>query len=290
MQNRTHLIAIALCTSILLPSRLNSAEPRLDQAPSDQTVKRRTFHGWKANPMVLDKEDPLWKQAFEEVSGNIKTSARTVEWNGPLVIRQGDPKQKLIALTFDDGPHSNFTPRLLALLKQQDIKATFFVIGKMAAKRQGIIRQIGADGHLIGNHTFSHVTLTKLTGEEVQTEYRATNNLLEGILGKEIRFCRPPGGDSDKEVLKAAKAEGMTTVLWTDDPGDYANPGVDVIKKKAIDRLSSGGILLLHDGVEQTLQALPDIIAYAKKQGYKFVTVDQLMKKAESPVKLKPAS
>ena len=92
-----------------------------------------------------------------------------------------------------------------------------------------------------------------------------------------MHFCRPPGGDYDKQVVKAATEQGLTTVLWTDDPGDYASPGTHVIESKTLTRLSNGGIILLHDGIQQTLDVLPQIIHFAKDHGYRFVTVDELM-------------
>lgn len=235
----------------------------------------------KTNPATEVRTDPYWVKAYQEVyrsAAELKAQEERERRRGLVLptLRRGSTSQKSLALTFDDGPHPTFTPRLLAFLKKEKVPATFFVVGKMAEKYPSLIRQIDASGHLVGNHTFSHVTLTKIPIIDIATEYRACNDLIERIIGKRPRWCRPPGGDYDKDVIDAATANGMTTVLWTDDPGDYASPGNTVITQRTLSRLSNGGILLMHDGIEQTLKVLPQIIETAQKRGFKFVRVDQL--------------
>lgn len=192
------------------------------------------------------------------------------------IISRGDPREKVLALTFDDGPHPQYTQQLLAILKRENVKATFFVIGKMAELHPELVKAIAADHHEVGNHTFSHVTLTKIPFSEARVEYRACSDLLKSITGVAPIVCRPPGGDYDKEVVQAATDTGMTTTLWTDDPGDYLSPGTQVIENRTLAKLSNGGIVLLHDGIPETLTVLPQIIEYAKKHGYRFTTVSNL--------------
>ena len=236
----------------------------------------------KARPIVIDSSDSYWQHAMEEVDRSpeeIAAQSSREERQGlylPKLIR-GNSREKLLALTFDDGPHPQFTERLLALLKQEKVRATFFVVGKMVEKHPELLKDIVDQGNLIGNHTFSHVTLTKIPENEVRAEYEACNDIVEDVTGIRMKFCRPPGGDYDRHVIRAATDQGLTTVLWTDDPGDYANPGTHVIERKTLDRLSNGGIILLHDGIEETIKVLPQIIAYARDHNYQFVTVDQLM-------------
>jgi peptidoglycan/xylan/chitin deacetylase (PgdA/CDA1 family) len=229
----------------------------------------------------MEKEDPYWQRAEqevyrspEEIVAQDKEERRSGEVL-PKLIR-GNKKEKLLALTFDDGPHPLYTERLLALLREEHVPATFFVIGKMVRKYPELVRDISMDGNLVGNHTYSHVTLTNLSFDEMMTEYQADNDIIERTIGKPVHFCRPPGGDYNRDVIRAASETGMTTVLWTDDPGDYANPGTNVIEKRLLKKISNGGIILLHDGIEQTMEVLPQLIQYARDKGYKFVTVDQL--------------
>ena len=193
-------------------------------------------------------------------------------------LMQGDPKVKAVALTFDDGPHPKYTPKLLAILRKYHVKATFFVIGKMVEQYPGLIRAEDKDGHLIANHTYHHVNLNHVPLDEIALEWKACNAAIKTVLHKDVAYCRPPGGDYDSDVITAAMDSGLTTVLWTDDPGDYASPGDKVIKRRVLDRIGDGGIILLHDGVQQTVDVLPQIIESLQKRGFQFLTVDEMDK------------
>lgn len=232
---------------------------------------------------VKVKVDPYWETAREEV---YKTTEKVLaQHKGELErgIRynkfvRGNPRRRWIALTFDDGPHPDYTLRLLKILKQANVKATFFVVGEMARDYpQGIKAEVAA-GHVIGNHTYHHVDLTKIPAGMVATEIRACEDVVRSITGKRTTFFRPPGGDYDKHVIETAEALKYTTVLWTDDPADYDEPPGSVIRRRALGNISNGGVLLLHDGAEHTLQILPGLLDTLKRRGYRFVTIDEMMK------------
>jgi peptidoglycan/xylan/chitin deacetylase (PgdA/CDA1 family) len=191
---------------------------------------------------------------------------------------RGDKAKKRIAITFDDGPHPQFTPKILAVLKQHDTRATFFLVGEMAEKYPGLVRAEIAAGHNVGNHTYHHVNLTQIPEEFVATEIKACGLVLDNITGKAPHLFRPPGGDYNRLVAETAEAEGYVMVLWTDDPGDYASPGEKVIETRTLDSISNGGIILIHDGVQETVDVLPRIIEYLKAKGFQLVTIDELMK------------
>lgn len=193
-------------------------------------------------------------------------------------IMSGDPNVKAVALTFDDGPHPKFTPQILAVLKKYNIKATFFVVGKMAKQYPKLVKAEDAAGHDVGNHTYDHVNLTKVPIPVVSIEWTKCNQTIKSILGANPVFARPPGGDYDKDVIKAAMAAGLTTVLWTDDPGDYASPGDKTIENRVLRRIDNGGIILIHDGIQQTIDVLPQIIEHLKGRGFKFVTMTEMAK------------
>lgn len=193
-------------------------------------------------------------------------------------IMSGDPNVKEVALTFDDGPHPKFTPQILAILRKYNIKATFFVVGKMAKQYPYLVRAEAAAGHDVGNHTYDHVNLTKVPIPMISTEWTKCNQTIKSILGRDPVFARPPGGDYDKDVIKAAMAADLTTVLWTDDPGDYAKPGDKTIENRVLRRMDNGGIILIHDGIQQTIDVLPQIIQHLQGRGYKFVTMTQMAK------------
>jgi peptidoglycan/xylan/chitin deacetylase (PgdA/CDA1 family) len=237
------------------------------------------------NPAKPEISNPYWQNALrevykssEEILAQIKRDRRRGVFL-PLLVR-GNPEKKEIALTFDDGPHPDGTLALLKILKEKKVTATFFVIGKMVQKYPELARAIARDGHTLGNHTFSHVTLTKIPEPYVEAEWRAAQNLIFQKTGVRPRFCRPPGGDYDAGVIHGASLNSLTVTLWTDDPGDFSNPGAAVIEKRTLDHISNGGIILLHDGVKQTLQMLPQIIDYARKEGYTFVTLGKLRAEA----------
>lgn len=277
-------LSITLVTTIL---SMGIAHGQMD-APAHSVRLHEV--GWTLKPRIIpkvntattDSTDPYWQRAMHEVDRSpqdIKEQARREESEGavlPKLIR-GNPREKLLALTFDDGPHPQYTERLLNLLKAEDVKATFFVVGRMVEQHPRMLREIVANGNEVGNHTFSHVTLTKVPANVVRAEYQACNAIVRDVSGYQMHVCRPPGGDYNRNVIRAASEQGLTTVLWTDDPGDYANPGTHVIETKTLHRLSNGGIILLHDGIQETLDVLPQIIGYARDHGYRFVTIDELM-------------
>jgi len=188
---------------------------------------------------------------------------------------------KTIALTFDDGPHGDRTLQLLALLKKLDLKATFFVVGKMVDKTPWIVREEAAMGNDVGNHTYDHYNLDTLTWPQIALEYKECSDAIERAAGFRPKFCRPPGGRFDTGVMEAAQDEGMWTVLWTDDPGDFALPDPKVLVDRLDRQLKDGGILLLHDGVPETMRVLPGVVQELRNRGYRFVTCTELLAERE---------
>jgi peptidoglycan/xylan/chitin deacetylase (PgdA/CDA1 family) len=213
----------------------------------------------------------------------VKAGDHANRWHGAklLSIWRGDPKRKEIALTFDDGPHPAFTPRLLDLLQQLHVKATFFLVGKKVEEAPEVVARIVHDGHEIGNHTYHHSNLSKIPVESIESEIQRGNEAIRRACGRTPTLFRPPGGHHDDSILAAAEKLGMTTVLWTDDPADFANPGPDVIEHRILDQVGSGADVLLHDGVEQTLAVLPDLVARLRREGYSFVTMSEMVQHLE---------
>lgn len=189
---------------------------------------------------------------------------------------RGNPRTRTVALTFDDGPHPLLTERLLEILRQQKVKATFFVVGKMVERRPDLVKLEAADGHEVASHTYNHFRLPTLSASLIEQELRAGSTAIQRVLGTAPRFYRPPGGEYNDLVVEMTKRLGMTMVLWTADPADFAYPPPQVIEKRILEKVENGGIILLHDGIPQTMMMLPDLIHRLRAKGYKFVTCTEM--------------
>lgn len=182
-------------------------------------------------------------------------------------------ENRKIAITFDDGPDPVYTPQLLDGLKERGAKASFFLMGKQAEAHPELVRRIQEEGHLIGNHTYSHIQLTKKNREAFKAELKKTNELLTGITGEEVLFVRPPYGCWDKSLETELT---MLPVLWNIDPLDWSSTNVSGIVKKVTDKAQENAVILMHDEYESTVTAALEIVDILQKQGYEFVTVDEI--------------
>jgi peptidoglycan/xylan/chitin deacetylase (PgdA/CDA1 family) len=193
-----------------------------------------------------------------------------------------------LALTFDDGPNPAWTPQLLDILARRSVKATFFLVGQFAQCEPALVRSIAAAGHLIGNHSWSHPNLSLTAAHRVQDELRRTKDTLEQITSQPIRYFRPPFGARRPYVLRAARALGMTPVMWNAMTNDWAEPSSDRIADrlaKKSDARHQAGVaanIVLHDGGHLSLNADrgPSVAAAATLLAryaatHKFVTVDE---------------
>jgi len=192
-------------------------------------------------------------------------------------IQRGNPKIKDIALTFDDGPHQVYTRALLDVLNSMHVHATFFLVGKQVVKYPQLIQLEVMDGDEVGNHTYDHVNLTRIPPSRVGYELDACDLAIERATGAPVTFLRPPGGDFNPTVVKEVARRNYVTALWTCDPGDYAKPGSDYLLQRSIDKLENGSIVLLHDGMPETMAILPVLITEARRRGFQFVTLSELI-------------
>ncbi|MER5950257.1 polysaccharide deacetylase family protein [Streptomyces sp. NPDC001904] len=189
-------------------------------------------------------------------------------------------KAKCVALTFDGGPSAP-TPKLLDVLKKEKVHATFFLQGKgHTEKYPQTIRRMAAEGHEIGNHTWSHKDLTKLDEKQIRAEIEPVQDDIEKATGKAPRLMRPPHGTTNDDVSKILKKFGLSQILWSVTAKDFATTDTDLITKRVLDQTHRDGIILLHERYAGTIPAVPGIIKELRKQGYTFVTVPQLMSPA----------
>lgn len=235
------------------------------------TGDRRNEYEWmRSNDAQLEITDLYWQAAWDKVAGRAKEPAK------PVLLRSGSRANKLIALTFDDGPHPKATDQLLDILARFDVPATFFVVGKQVRKHPEILRRIAQAGHEVGNHSFSHAAMSRLTAQEAMTEYAACSMIIRDVTGTFPVHCRPPGGRETPETLRCAARMNLKTAFWTCDPLDYAFPDLDVLEQRMERGLRPGAIFLLHSGARATMDVLPTFIVEARRRGYRFVTLVDL--------------
>lgn len=182
--------------------------------------------------------------------------------------------QKKIALTFDDGPHPYYTKQLLDGLAKRGVHVTFFVTGEHAELHPDIIKRMQEEGHLIGNHTYSHMQLTSGNREEFKAELLKTNEIITGITGEEVLYVRPPYGSWDKSFESELN---MFPVLWNVDPLDWCSSNVSCITKKIVDNVEENDIILMHDYYDTSVTAALKAIDELLEEGYAFVTVEEIL-------------
>jgi peptidoglycan-N-acetylglucosamine deacetylase len=206
------------------------------------------------------------------------TPVPSIPGSKPGTYSQVRVDQPYIAMTFDDGPSSASTPRLLDILKQRNIKATFFLIGQNAASNPDIVRRILADGHEIGNHSWTHPQLSKLSDDRVTAEISKTQDAIKDASGFAPTLLRPPYGAITARQREWIESQfGLSIILWSVDPLDWKRPGVSVITQRILSEVHPGSIILSHDIHKQTVDAMPATLDGLIAKGYKFVTVTQLI-------------
>ncbi len=203
------------------------------------------------------------------------------------LFRVGNRDLPFIALTFDDGPDPLYTPRILDILQEKEAQATFFLIGKHAEAYPSIVRRIAAEGHEIGNHTYSHRNLYGLDETNTWGEIAKADEAISNIIGSKIYLFRPPRGMYSQSTLRFAHQLQYTTVLWSISSRDWAEISTGNVARNILRNTVGGDILLFHDSGSiigtsggyryNTVNALPTIIDGLRAQGFSFVTVNQLM-------------
>ena len=193
-----------------------------------------------------------------------------------LFMTHGPARSGAVCLTFDDGPHPEYTPRLLQILSELGVPATFFLVGQEAERFPGIVRQIAAAGHVVGNHTFEHRDATSIPLESFLAEFLRSRSLLRELSSQEVDLFRPPHGRLTISILLGLWRVGQRVVLWNVDSGDYLEPGPEQIRAAFADRpLRASDLLLFHDNRPHCLTVLPDLIQEARARGLTFTTPDK---------------
>ena len=193
-----------------------------------------------------------------------------------VVRASAQVKRPKVAITFDDGPSTVYTKILLDGLKERGVKATFFLTGQEIQYSKDVVKRMAKEGHIIGNHTYSHVDLKKTNYKKAIKEIEDTNNAIKEITGKKPKYIRPPYGDWDERIFKETD---MSIVLWSVDPEDWKDQNASIVARRVIKNTTDGDVILLHDIFKTSVNAAFIIIDKLQSQGYEFVTIDKLNSK-----------
>jgi len=260
---RIALLSLALA-ALLLPA-CQVAGPGSPDAQANSDAWRKGYK--EANAKHAAK--PGWNQA-PSVSGT-PLYTQTTYFSVPV-------SEPYLAMTFDDGPHPSNTPRLLDMLKQRNIKATFFVVGTNSQAYPAILKRIAAEGHEIANHTWTHANITTLSTDALRRELKDSSAAIFTATGTAPTLFRPPYGATSTNIKALIKSEfGFPTITWSVDPEDWKRPGVSVVTERLVSGARPGAILLAHDIHKPTIDAMPATFDRLLAKGFKFVTVSQLI-------------
>ncbi len=197
------------------------------------------------------------------------------------IIRYIDPNKPMVALTFDDGPSPEYTPEILKALRDNNARATFFVLGTLAELNPELLNQIAESGNEIGNHTYSHLDLTKLVEPALDYQVLTTQEIVRRATGKAPVLLRPSYGFINEVVKKI----DIPIILWSIDSLDWQSKNPDVIYDVVLNNLKDGDIILMHDIYKTSAEAALRIIPELKRRGYQLVTISELAKVRGIPLK-----
>ncbi len=190
------------------------------------------------------------------------------------VLGENTGGEKFVYLTFDDGPNGIYHPLILDVLRAENVKATFFLVGNLTQKTPDVAQRTKAEGHVLGNHSLTHSFLPNLSQDAILKELQLTDNILNVVNGKPIAIFRPPYGGINAYVQRNSQQLGLKLILWDVDPKDWSEPSVDELIRRVITATHPGANILLHSNHLVTARALPKIIGTLKSQGYSFKTLE----------------
>ncbi len=228
---------------------------------------------------------PQFKHGPERISER-PPHTQHVDWHSLFpneVILSGPTDRKIVALTFDDGPDDVWTPQILAVLAQYQIKATFNCVGSRVAQNPQMLQRMAREGHILANHSWDHPNFTKITLAEARDEIERTSQEIQRVAGVRPRYFRPPYGALDRDVIDEVIKLGYKILFWDVDSLDWAGLTGPQAAANVLAHTGPGAIILMHfaggkgESLEDTVQALPYIITTLREEGYSFDTVPQLI-------------
>ncbi len=287
------LLAVLLCAltaGLVYTVQLQKAQAGLRAALSEKQEENAALQ--EKNDSLSSENSRLSDELGSEKSQNAALAAENEQLkmqvslkaaNGTTAITDAgqiaDNKAKLVALTFDDGP-GQYTAELLDFLREHHVRATFFLIGRNAAKYPALIQRMDAEGHAIGNHTQNHARLPRLSAAGVKKEIDDCNAVIRAAVGHDAVMLRAPGGNTNDTVKGVARSLGLPLAHWSVDTKDWQSRNTDKIVSAAFaarSGIKNGSVVLMHDIYRTTVDAAKIIIPRLEAQGYRFVTVPELL-------------
>ncbi len=238
-----------------------------------------TGYWWRDSNSAVPNED-----VFNPIYWYRRAKGEDLYDASTLRLFHGNHLRKEIALTIDDGPHTPTGDQLLDILKMEDVKATFFVVGAKLKQRPDLIRRMVAEGHEVANHTQDHLRLPSLNARQVEDELNNCDINFYRVTKQHFNLMRPPGVQYNDKVLAITKKMNYQVITWTCAAKDFDDVSPDYIVNRILSRVENGSIILLHDDRPSTVTALPRIIAALKKDGYTFVTITEMLAHLPNPV------
>lgn len=228
---------------------------------------------------IEGKSNKLSKKEVESMDKWRKDIVALARINSNDLYINGNTEDKVVALTFDDGPDLRITPKILDVLKDNNVKGSFFFIGDRVKKYPSVVKRTDEEGNLVLSHSFSHPDLSKKIDTEIEKETAYAEASIYDVIKKRPAIIRPPYGAVDERVLKQLKKTDLKSVLWSIDTLDWSQREKGNIVSNVVDNIRPGDIILMHSNEDKiiTSEALPDIISKLKEKGYRFVDLSELL-------------
>ena len=238
---------------------------------------------------LIDRSKVTFSRTTNDIATaeqNRRLNAIPTSFQGKIIndVKLVNAADKVIALTFDDGPWPETTNEILYILKKNNVKATFFVLGSLVERYPNQVKKIVEDGHSIGNHTWNHPYHFH-TEASARKQIEKTAAILNKVAGVKTALFRPPGGYLDNGLSQYAQKRKQVVVMWSADSGDSANTSAQGLLDNVLRPAKAGGIVLMHDGGgdrSKTVWALPNMISGLREQGYRFVTLPELLELSDA--------
>lgn len=249
-----------------------------DQQPDSNTMSRQeSTRSLARTPDLADGPEHVVRRPHPVSLADLQKKYRS------SFLLNGSPKKREVALTFDDAPDEDFTPRVLDALKKANVKATFFVVGNRVEAHPEIMRRIVREGHAIGNHSYNHANLPKLSDSEFRKQITRTDRIIQKFTGDIPKIIRPPYGNISEDQIKWLVSQDKKIVNWNVDSLDWKGLSAKQVSTNVLSNIKPGSIVLQHSGggegedLSGTVKALPEIIKKLKGDGVKLVTVPKLL-------------